>query len=598
LKAFEEQLASKMELRALTCSQGFSIGRFDLVKTVGALPLSRDCLNAQDAMMASYLGIRQVAVRLSQAALRPMLPLGEPSLVPNVDGIEIYSATAASRAGVAVLRGGRGEFISVVIPGGKKIAAIPSTPDASHHVFLSPNGRVLVVQNGNNGLTFLDTQTGEKLWESKTINQFYIWLADLSAALARDAKTGESVVIDFQRGSIAPHPSSLRNQTWGLNLSDTPPRALLGASHEFSILTHQRSAQGIETSIVKTYAIKSGQGVSSLNPTLMQDGKSIVFIAMKDFMAIDLESGKERIWLTGEFLGNRYAKLSETTLLVDSFDPVNRVGTKPWVFDIEKSTLSPVEGDETKSGIIAELDGRVGFMRRGYRQMWFGDSLKAGAPVALENLLSEFNLARQLAKLEEVARANALGDAQNALNTRLQFAGSSPAPNGSVAAAIAAADAAAAASGAAAAFKDGHRASLGNPMLAVTPDSQVEGIGVYQGGPGSSQATGGRKTGYVEVRIKKSSKPIVLVLSSYEPVRWMLISEPGARLAAVLVSGYHPSQVVGAGSARVVMSGNSYAYKLDGPEYRALNLETLKWTGKTIGVFQGRYEGGSFNVGG
>jgi hypothetical protein len=112
------------------------------------------------------------------------------------------------------------------------------------------------------------------------------------------------------------------------------------------------------------------------------------------------------------------------------------------------------------------------------------------------------------------------------------------------------------------------------------------------------QSTGGHKTGHVEVRIKRSSKPIVLVLSSYESVKWTLIAEPGARLAAVLVSGYYPSQVVGAGTARVVMTGNSYAYKMESPEYRNLNLAALKWTGKSIGVFQGRYEGGSFNVGG
>jgi hypothetical protein len=37
---------------------------------------------------------------------------------------------------------------------------------------------------------------------------------------------------------------------------------------------------------------------------------------------------------------------------------------------------------------------------------------------------------------------------------------------------------------------------------------------------------------------------------------------------------------------------------MESPEYRNLNLDALKWTGKSIGVFQGRYEGGSFNVGG
>ena len=136
-----------------------------------------------------------------------------------------------------------------------------------------------------------------------------------------------------------------------------------------------------------------------------------------------------------------------------------------------------------------------------------------------------------------------------------------------------------------------------SPIANLARDAQVEAVGVYQGGTGATRTTGGRKTGNVEVRIRRSAKPMVLVLSSYEPVRWELISEPGARLAAVLVSGYYPSQVVGAGSARIIMAGNAYAYKLGSPEYNNLNQETIKWTGKSIGVFQGRYEGGTFSVG-
>lgn len=104
--------------------------------------------------------------------------------------------------------------------------------------------------------------------------------------------------------------------------------------------------------------------------------------------------------------------------------------------------------------------------------------------------------------------------------------------------------------------------------------------------------------GAVEVSIRRSSKPVVLVLSSYEPVLWRLKLESGAKLSAVLVSGYYDSQVVGAGSARIVKIGSNHAYKSGGAEYNALNLEVLRLTGKTIGIFQGRYEGASFSTGG
>lgn len=46
------------------------------------------------------------------------------------------------------------------------------------------------------------------------------------------------------------------------------------------------------------------------------------------------------------------------------------------------------------------------------------------------------------------------------------------------------------------------------------------------------------------------------------------------------------------------MTGSTYAYKIGTKEYNTLNQETTRWTGKSIDVFQGRYEGSSFSVGG
>ncbi|MGH8807705.1 MAG: hypothetical protein ACREX0_07495, partial [Noviherbaspirillum sp.] len=102
-KSFEEQYAARLELRALTCIQGLSLGRFDSVAKVKGLQLNRDCLNAQDAQLLQYLGIRQVAVRVSQPPLRPKAPLGPPASVRMEGGASIFSGVAASNAGIAVL---------------------------------------------------------------------------------------------------------------------------------------------------------------------------------------------------------------------------------------------------------------------------------------------------------------------------------------------------------------------------------------------------------------------------------------------------------------------------------------------------------------
>jgi hypothetical protein len=134
------------------------------------------------------------------------------------------------------------------------------------------------------------------------------------------------------------------------------------------------------------------------------------------------------------------------------------------------------------------------------------------------------------------------------------------------------------------------------PIAALAKSAQMEAVDVYQGANG--QARGGDRTGDVQVRVRRSARPIVLILSSYERVRWNLVMEPGAQLSAVLVSGYYPSQVIGAGSARVVTSGSTYAYKNGSSEYAALERDVLRLTGKRIDIFQGRYEGISFSVGG
>jgi len=400
LKAIEAEYSSRLELRAHTCTQASTIGRFDSVATIKTLPLSRDCFNLQDTLLMQYLGIRLVATQISEPPLRPLVPLGPPFAVPKIESLDVLSGYAASGAGVAVLKGTRSEFVSIEIPGGNKIADMSTIAGAWNDVFVSPNGRVAAVDLDlrNRGVVFVDTETGAKLWEARDINKFFAWLPELSAALVSDSKTSVLSVIDFQASKIEPHTINLRNQNWALPLSSSPSRVLVGTHRTFSLMEHERTPEGIKASVIKEFKIKQGQGVTSLSPTLMLGGKAIVFITSRDFMMVDLESGKETFWATGEFISNHYAKLSENTLLVDSFEP-NGYGTKPWLFNIEQSTLSPVETEAGNHGIIAELAGRTGFMRR-ESNMWIGGELKVGSPIPLDSWLETFKVERQKAQIQ------------------------------------------------------------------------------------------------------------------------------------------------------------------------------------------------------
>ncbi|MDB5770799.1 MAG: hypothetical protein JWM42_1173 [Burkholderia sp.] len=558
-KVLDEQYASRLQLRALTCLEGRSVGRFTSVNGVKALPLNRDCFVTQDAQLLQYLGIRQVGARLAQQPLRPLKRLGPPTEASHAGMPETASGVAASSAGVVVLQGTRGELTSIEIPGGKKIASLSVAENPSHSIAISPNGRIAAVDTRNRSVTFIDTETGTKLWEAKGIHRLLAWVPEAGAVVVTEGSSSNLAIVDTQSGKVAPHPVSLRYPSWALPVSGSPSHTLIGSSREFTLVEHTRTSEGIKATALKDFRITQGSGVTSSTPTLMLDGKSIVFITSRDIISIDLASGKETLWQTGTFLSNRYAKLGENKLLIDSYE-AGGIGTKPMVFDITQSTLAPVESQSAISGIVYELAGRTGFMRRGSNRLWFGDELKAGEPASLDTLIAEHNLRVQLAKLEAQTRMEERSNGQGADAFPPGVPMAARAPMAPVAQSA--------------------------PMLSDIPaDAQVHMVGVYQG-----------RSRDVSVSVRSGPRPVVLVLASYEPVRWN-VSNQGARIAAVLVAGYNPSTVNGTGNARVLRIGSNYAYKIDSPEYQQLVALVSRYTSAPIRSFQGLYSGSEFSVG-
>jgi hypothetical protein len=101
----------------------------------------------------------------------------------------------------------------------------------------------------------------------------------------------------------------------------------------------------------------------------------------------------------------------------------------------------------------------------------------------------------------------------------------------------------------------------------------------------------------VSVVVRETSRPVVLVLSSHQTVRWEIALEPGAALSAVLLSGYGESTVVGAGGAPVASIGGFYAFKRGSAEFKHLETEVRRCTGRNIERFQSEYAGRSFVIG-
>lgn len=591
IESFDRQYAARMQLRAMICAQTLTVGRLDSVDQVKGYAVNRECLNEQDLQLLQYLGIRHIGVLLARPALRPLVPLGPPMTVPSGGGPDLYGAHVAGAAGVAVFSGARGELVSVEIPGGKKIATLASVATPAAGVLVSPNGRVVAARLQTNNVLFIDTETGSKLWESKDLKQFYGWLPDVSAALAADAKTGALTLIDFDAGTVAPHPVALREPGWALQVSAAPSRVLIGGTRLLSLLEHVRSGLVIKASVVKELQLRQNRSMSSMSPpSLMHGGKTIVFGSGRDLMALSLETGNETVWPVGDLFVGRYAKLSETTLLVDMAER-DSAGAKVAVFDIDKATLAPVATGDTGNGTLTDLPGRTGFVRRSYQELWLGDKVKSGEPVTLDSVVNAHNLARQIARLEAETR----DDGRVEHGAQLQSSSTFAAPIATIASPSLPL---AMPSRTAPAARNGPSAVPGQDAIltSLVRAARMEAVGVYQGAAATTGAQG-RKVGNVEVRVRRG-KPIILVLSSYEPVRWRVVQESGARVVSVLLSGYYQSEVTGIGNARIVNTGSNYAYEAGSAQHVALNRQTILYTGKPIDSFQGRYEGSTFTVGG
>jgi len=102
----------------------------------------------------------------------------------------------------------------------------------------------------------------------------------------------------------------------------------------------------------------------------------------------------------------------------------------------------------------------------------------------------------------------------------------------------------------------------------------------------------------VRVMVKAMRRPAVLVLSSHQGVEWQVELDPGTRVVAVMLGGFGYSTVAGVEPALVHRIGGFYAFKPGSVEYRHLESEVRRCTGRDIAGFQQSvYTGEAFEVG-
>lgn len=562
-KALEPLWAARLRLRALTCSRDYNPTWRDSDADIRARLANTTCFADYDRSLQRWIGLQRAKLMLAQGPIRPALQ----SPPPQIFHREFITAMITARDAPVVLLRGQTGFDVIELASGRSLFKEPGSQNVQVLMDVSPNGR-LFTQAASGKVAIRATEGGETVVELAPADGI-IWLDNNVVAL-RSNNSMSLRLLDLASGEESTIPGAGNGHAY--QAAPVP-----GAPNRFNLFVNSRvdqieivnSGGRYEAQLRAEKRTKSGGGFALNTGGMSADGK---------------------VWIDGH-QGVRVLNLETLELDEPSFEPVGTQTAWPtsdpsefllsmhlptgdgitsrfnyYVYNYRANTLAPVTREpnaSTRYQYIAAIK-RLALIEN--QNIRFIDKLPAGAsqPVAavVAAFIDEMNQRRLAAAAAKESGVQGL----------------QPGVTGSPNTPRSVADA--------------------TPLQMQLREAQVEGVGVYEGRGAKHGGGQARQAGVVEVRVRRSSRPIALVLSSYEPVRWMLITEPGARLSAVLVSGYHESTVVGAGAARVYQIGQGYAYGQQSAGYSELQRAVERWTGKQISIFQGRYEGSSFAVGG
>ncbi len=134
--------------------------------------------------------------------------------------------------------------------------------------------------------------------------------------------------------------------------------------------------------------------------------------------------------------------------------------------------------------------------------------------------------------------------------------------------------------------------------------SEVHVLGVYE--TRSDHSFGYHPQGSADVNVKRKGKPMVLVLSSYEPTLWRIHKEDGVNIERIILNGYHNQEVEGAEDIPVLdRSGvgnyisacaRAWPSSTGGCDTPGLVSGIEEITGTTIASFHGCYRAMTFTI--
>ncbi len=545
----------RLRARATSCSPDFAPTWRQSGEEVRQAVGNKSCFAEFDRKLARWIGVQRTRLLLAQ----PPLPTGK--LPPSIT-VEGQLVATSSQAPVVAVTSSEGfELLSV---DGRTLF---KERGAVGQLSLSPNGRLFAQSVSGDVSRIRSVEDGETLLELPDARSVQ-WLGDWFLGI-RSARSKPTSVLSLNTGEETP---VIVNNTGVYSNDVLLPAPGGGARFNLLSFTGLYQLEAKETGgrlVVTAVAEKPGvqralMPITSGGGRLSGDGKSWVLdsssqgLVRLDLTTLEIQETNFQPMLLGGVAST--SKPDQYVLeLRAPMEAPNPGARMPHLYDAAAGTLAPLQGADAERTFLY-LPGAKRLARLSQPTVWLVETLQVGEAQPMADVLN--------AQLEQVnqARLNAVQlESQRGLHAAPYLA---PAPASAA------------------------------PLLPGVRDAQVEGVGIYEAVERIAQPGQSRSTGSVAVTVRRSNQPLVLVLSSYEPVQWQLRLESGARLAAVLVASYHDSTVVGAGDVRVLKIGRQYAYQQDGPEFAALQREVSRWAGRPIALFQSGYRGNSYTVGG
>lgn len=559
LTSFRQENAGRSKLRAVTCAENYEPSWLRTTQGIREDLDKPECFETFDADQVRWLNHKRLVLLVSAPPLRP-IPENPPAILTSSQSIQ--SAEFADEAGVGIFVGNRS--IEVVDVGTDKSIFLDSEPgNFTQFVSISPNGRVFSAvgrANDDEGTRLRDAETGETLIEYPDVLRFE-WL-DQSAALTMSKDTRRSEILDIRTGKSVPAKGFSSMPTSIFRNRGASP-AFVAQSQDsltrFELRNEQNESQIRILSQLAVPPVNRGANRNALST----DGRYMVQ-GSGQITISDLETRQtDQILIAPHSVVHVSPLPAPDEMLVAIAVRGNAsVNLRFFVLNLSDRTFAPAENDAI----------RVPEQQRSLTGTYINSLHRTGIISGSTITLLDQDLPRGF-KLGLQAFTQHLSE----------HAPEEAALHGGT--------------------ESSRRFSAGNPLATgdlqqSARNAQIEAVGVYRSDLAPSRPGQAAGRGRVSVLVRSSPRPVVLVLSSYDPVDWVIQLAPGAQLQAVLMSSYEESTVQGAGSARVLQMGRMYAYERGSEGFNSLQREVIRWAGKPIDTFQGRYQARSFSVGG